>query len=54
MADEQVTYTLDPDEQVTRWYNIVADLPTPLRRPCTRRRTSRWGPRIWRRCSRSS
>jgi tryptophan synthase beta chain len=29
VADEQVTYTLDPDEQVTRWYNIVADLPTP-------------------------
>ena len=29
MANEQVTYTLGPDEQVTQWYNIVADLPTP-------------------------
>ena len=26
---EQVTYTLDPSEQPTHWYNIVADLPTP-------------------------
>ena len=29
MANDQVTYTLGPDEQVTQWYNIVADLPTP-------------------------
>lgn len=29
MSDDQVNYTLDPDEQVTHWYNIVADLPTP-------------------------
>ncbi|WP_166866220.1 TrpB-like pyridoxal phosphate-dependent enzyme [Salinibacterium sp. ZJ70] len=29
MADDQVTYTLGPDEEVTHWYNIVADLPTP-------------------------
>ncbi|WP_340538880.1 TrpB-like pyridoxal phosphate-dependent enzyme [Nocardioides sp. GXZ039] len=26
---DQVTYTLEPDEQPTHWYNIVADLPTP-------------------------
>ncbi|WP_167051048.1 TrpB-like pyridoxal phosphate-dependent enzyme [Salinibacterium sp. ZJ77] len=29
MADDQVTYTLGPDEEVTHWYSIVADLPTP-------------------------
>jgi len=29
VANDQVTYTLGPDEQVTQWYNIVADLPTP-------------------------
>jgi len=29
MSDEQVMYTLDPEERVTHWYNIVADLPTP-------------------------
>lgn len=29
MANDQVTYTLEPHEQVTQWYNIVADLPTP-------------------------
>ncbi len=29
MANDQVTYTLGPDEEVTHWYNIVADLPTP-------------------------
>lgn len=27
--DGQVMYTLDPDEAVTSWYNIVADLPSP-------------------------
>ncbi|HEY1133063.1 MAG TPA: TrpB-like pyridoxal phosphate-dependent enzyme [Nocardioides sp.] len=26
---DQVTYTLDPTEAPTHWYNIVADLPTP-------------------------
>jgi len=26
---ETVTFTLDPDEQPTAWYNIAADLPTP-------------------------
>lgn len=26
---DQVMYTLDPDEQPTHWYNVVADLPTP-------------------------
>jgi len=29
MSDDQVMYTLEPHEQPTRWYNIVADLPTP-------------------------
>ncbi|WP_300677347.1 TrpB-like pyridoxal phosphate-dependent enzyme [Nocardioides sp.] len=29
MSDEQVMYTLDPDEEVKHWYNIVADFPTP-------------------------
>ncbi len=29
MSDDQVMYTLDESEQVTHWYNIVADLPTP-------------------------
>ncbi|MCJ7711945.1 MAG: TrpB-like pyridoxal phosphate-dependent enzyme [Chloroflexi bacterium] len=29
MSPEQVMYTLDPDEQITSWYNIMADLPTP-------------------------
>lgn len=29
MSDKTVLYTLEPDEQVTHWYNIVADLPTP-------------------------
>src|SRR5690606_39148369 len=29
VADEQVSYNLEPHEQVTRWYNVVADLPTP-------------------------
>jgi len=28
MTDD-VMYTLGPDEQVTHWYNILADLPTP-------------------------
>lgn len=28
MSTETVLYTLGPDEQVTHWYNIVADLPT--------------------------
>lgn len=28
MTDD-VMYTLGPDEQVTHWYNIMADLPTP-------------------------
>ena len=26
---EQTSFTLEPDEQVTHWYNIVADLPVP-------------------------
>jgi len=29
MNNDQVVYTLEPHEQVTHWYNIVADLPTP-------------------------
>jgi len=29
MSDDQIVYTLSPDEQVTHWYNIMADLPTP-------------------------
>lgn len=29
MSGEQIMYTLDPDEEVTHWYNIVADFPTP-------------------------
>ncbi|HEX7589950.1 MAG TPA: TrpB-like pyridoxal phosphate-dependent enzyme [Demequinaceae bacterium] len=29
MSDEQVVYTLDPDEEIKAWYNVVADLPTP-------------------------
>lgn len=29
MSAEQVMFTLSPDEAVTNWYNIVADLPTP-------------------------
>lgn len=29
MSDKTVLYTLDPDERVTHWYNIVADLPEP-------------------------
>jgi tryptophan synthase beta chain len=29
MSDEQVMYTLNPDEEIKSWYNIVADLPTP-------------------------
>ncbi len=29
MSDEQVMYTLNPDEEIKNWYNIVADLPTP-------------------------
>ncbi len=29
MTDDQVLYTLGPDEEVTRWYSVVADLPTP-------------------------
>lgn len=29
MSDNQVMYTLGENEQVTQWYNIVADLPTP-------------------------
>lgn len=29
MSDEQTMFTLGPDEQITHWYNIVADLPTP-------------------------
>ena len=29
MSDNQVMYTLDEGEQVTQWYNIMADLPTP-------------------------
>jgi tryptophan synthase beta chain len=29
MSDDQVMFTLDDSEQVTHWYNIVADLPTP-------------------------
>ena len=26
---DQVMFTLDESEQVTHWYNLVADLPTP-------------------------
>ncbi|WP_028654612.1 TrpB-like pyridoxal phosphate-dependent enzyme [Nocardioides sp. J54] len=26
---DQVMYTLEPDEQPTHWYNVVADLPVP-------------------------
>ncbi len=29
MSENQVMYTLGDDEQVTHWYNIMADLPTP-------------------------
>jgi len=29
VSDNQVMYTLDEGEQVTQWYNIMADLPTP-------------------------
>src|SRR4051794_26215769 len=29
MSDDQVMFTLDDSEQVTHWYNVVADLPTP-------------------------
>lgn len=29
MSDDQVMYTLGPDEEVTHWYNIAADFPTP-------------------------
>ena len=29
MSDGQIMYTLDPGEQPTQWYNVVADLPTP-------------------------
>ncbi len=29
MSDEQVIYTLDPAEEITSWYNLVPDLPTP-------------------------
>ena len=29
MSDDRVMFTLDESEQVTHWYNIVADLPTP-------------------------
>ena len=29
MSDDQVMFTLDESEQVTHWYNIVADFPTP-------------------------
>lgn len=29
MSEKTVLYTLEPHEQVTHWYNIVADLPTP-------------------------
>jgi tryptophan synthase beta chain len=29
MRDDQVMFTLDESEQVTHWYNLVADLPTP-------------------------
>lgn len=29
MADDQVMYTLSPQQQPTQWYNLVADLPTP-------------------------
>jgi len=28
MSDEQLMFTLNPDEEVKNWYNIVADLPT--------------------------
>ena len=29
MSDDQVMYTLGPEDEVTHWYNLVADLPTP-------------------------
>jgi len=29
MADDQVMFTLPPEQQPTQWYNVVADLPTP-------------------------
>jgi len=29
MSDDQVIYTLDPDQEITSWYNLVPDLPTP-------------------------
>jgi len=29
MVDDQVMYTLSPEQQPTQWYNLVADLPTP-------------------------
>ena len=29
MTDDQVMFTLDETEQVSHWYNLVADLPTP-------------------------
>jgi tryptophan synthase beta chain len=29
MSDEQVVYTLGPDDEIAQWYNIIADLPTP-------------------------
>ena len=44
MSDDQVMFTLDESEQVTHWYNIVADLPTPPPRRCTRAPASRSGP----------
>lgn len=28
MSDEQIMYTLSPDEEIKNWYNIAADLPT--------------------------
>jgi hypothetical protein len=45
-------FLLDESRMPRHWYNIMADLPVPRRRRCTRARCSRWGPTTWRRCSR--
>jgi hypothetical protein len=48
---QQHKFQLDESEMPTRWYNVLHDLPTRLRRCCIRGPGSRWGQMIWRPCS---
>ena len=47
---KQTKYLLNETDLPRRWYNIAADMPTPMHPPCTRGPGTRSGRRTWRPC----